>query len=31
MSNAISRRAFLKCAGASVLAVGAASLLGGCN
>lgn len=31
MSNAISRRAFLKCAGASVLAVGAASLLGGCS
>ena len=31
MSNAISRRAFLKCAGASALAVGAASLLGGCN
>ena len=31
MSNAISRRAFLKCAGASALAVGAASMLSGCD
>ena len=31
MSNAISRRAFLKCAGAATVAVGAASLLGGCS
>lgn len=31
MSNSISRRAFLKVAGASVAAVGAASLLGGCQ
>ena len=31
MSNSISRRAFLKAAGASAAAVGAASLLGGCK
>ena len=31
MSNSISRRTFLKGAGASVAAVGAASLLGGCQ
>ena len=31
MSNSISRRAFLKAAGASAAAVGAASLLGGCQ
>ncbi len=31
MSNSISRRAFLKVAGASAAAVGAASLLGGCQ
>lgn len=31
MSNAISRRVFLKCAGAATVAVGAASLLGGCS
>lgn len=31
MSNSISRRTFLKGAGASVAAVGAASLLGGCK
>ena len=31
MSNFISRRAFLKAAGASAAAVGAASLLGGCQ
>ena len=31
MSNSISRRTFLKCTGASVAAVGAASLLGGCK
>jgi len=31
MSNSISRRAFLKCAGASTAALGAASLLGGCQ
>ena len=29
MSNSISRRTFLKCTGASVAALGAASLLGG--
>ena len=31
MSNAISRRTFLKCAGTAAVAVGAASLLGGCS
>ena len=31
MSNSISRRTFLKCTGASVAALGAASLLGGCQ
>ena len=31
MSNAISRRTFLKCAGAAAVAVGAASMLGGCS
>ena len=31
MSNKISRRTFLKCTGASVAALGAASLLGGCQ
>lgn len=31
MSNSISRRTFLKCTGASVAAIGAASLLGGCK
>lgn len=31
MSTAISRRGFLKCAGASAAALGAASLLGGCQ
>lgn len=31
MSNNISRRAFLKCTGASAAALGAASLLGGCQ
>ena len=31
MSNAISRRTFLKCAGAATVAVGAASMLGGCS
>lgn len=31
MSNVISRRVFLKCAGAATVAVGAASLLGGCS
>ena len=31
MSNPISRRTFLKCTGASVAALGAASLLGGCQ
>ena len=31
MSNSISRRVFLKAAGASAAAVGAASLLGGCK
>ena len=31
MSNKISRRAFLKCAGVSAAAVGSASLLSGCN
>ena len=31
MSNFISRRTFLKCTGASVAALGAASLLGGCQ
>jgi len=31
MSNSISRRTFLKCTGASVAALGAASLLGGCK
>lgn len=31
MSNKISRRAFLKCAGVSVAAVGSASLLSGCK
>lgn len=31
MSNAISRRAFLKCAGTAAVAVGAASMLGGCS
>lgn len=31
MSNAISRRVFLKCAGAATVAVGAASMLGGCS
>lgn len=31
MNNAISRRTFLKCAGAAAVAVGAASMLGGCS
>ena len=31
MSNKISRRAFLKCAGVSAAAVGSASLLSGCK
>ena len=31
MSNKISRRAFLKCTGASAAALGAAALLGGCQ
>ncbi len=31
MSNPISRRTFLKCTGASVAALGAAGLLGGCQ
>lgn len=31
MNNAISRRTFLKCAGAATVAAGAASLLGGCS
>ena len=31
MSNTISRRSFLKCIGASAAAVGAATLLGGCQ
>lgn len=31
MSNAISRRTFLKCAGTAAVAVGAASMLGGCS
>lgn len=31
MSNSISRRTFLKCTGASVAAIGAAGLLGGCK
>ena len=31
MNNAISRRTFLKCAGTAAVAVGAASLLGGCS
>ena len=31
MSRVISRRSFLKCTGASAAALGAASLLGGCN
>ena len=31
MNNAISRRTFLKCAGAAAVAAGAASLLGGCS
>lgn len=31
MSNAISRRTFLKCAGATALAAGAASMLSGCD
>ena len=31
MSNPISRRAFLKVTGASALALGAASMLGGCQ
>lgn len=31
MSNSISRRTFLKCTGASVAALGAASMLGGCQ
>ena len=31
MSNPISRRTFLKCAGASAVALGAAGLLGGCQ
>lgn len=31
MSNNMTRRSFLKCAGAATVAVGAASLLGGCN
>ena len=31
MSTVISRRSFLKCTGASAAALGAASLLGGCQ
>ena len=31
MNNAISRRTFLKCAGTAAVAVGAASMLGGCS
>ena len=31
MSNSISRRTFLKCTGASAVALGAAGLLGGCQ
>mgnify|MGYP000830940024 CR=1 FL=1 len=31
MSNPISRRTFLKCTGASAVALGAAGLLGGCQ
>ena len=31
MSNKISRRSFLKCAGATALAAGAASMLSGCD
>lgn len=31
MSNVISRRTFLKCAGTAAVAVGAASMLGGCS
>ena len=31
MSNPISRRTFLKCTGASAVALGAAGLLGGCK
>lgn len=31
MSNKISRRSFLKVSGASALALGAASMLGGCQ
>lgn len=31
MNNAISRRTFLKCAGAATVAAGAASMLGGCS
>lgn len=31
MNNAISRRTFLKCAGAAAVAAGAASMLGGCS